>query len=162
MLVNAMAPIRAEQGGIVWRQTIFYPFAMTSRWARGTALEVKVSCESYDTEEHGAVPLVDATATYDPETGQYAVFAVNRSMERSLEVSADIQHPGSTSLIEALMLTDPDPYAKNSPADPERVVLQKNESARVSDGRLLFTLPPVSWNMVRLGADNVDSPPRVS
>jgi hypothetical protein len=42
------------------------------------------------------------------------------------------------------------------------VVLQKNESARVSDGRLLFTLPPVSWNMVRLGADNVDSPPRVS
>jgi len=161
MLVNAMAPIRAEQGGIVWRQTTFYPFAMTSRWARGTALEVKVLCESYDTKEHGAVPLVDATATYDEETGQYAVFAVNRSMDLSLEVSADIQHPGSTSLIEALMLTDPDPYAKNSPADPERVVLQENGSARVSDGRLLFTLPPVSWSMVRLDADNVDSPPPV-
>lgn len=162
MLVNAMAPIRAERGGIVWRQTTFYPFAMTSRWARGTALEVKVSCESYDTKEHGAVPLVDATATYDAETGQYAVFAVNRSMESSVEVSADIQHAGNTSLLEALMLTDPDPYAKNSPEDPERVVLQENESARVSGGRLLFTLPPVSWSMVRLGANNVDSPPWVT
>ena len=59
------------------------------------------------------------------------------------------------------MLTDPDPYAKNSPDDPERVVLQKNESAHISAGQLLFTLPPVSWSMVRLGADNVDSPPRV-
>src|SRR4051794_2544324 len=41
MLVNAMAPIRAEQGGDVWRQTTFHPFALTSKWARGTALDVR-------------------------------------------------------------------------------------------------------------------------
>ena len=158
MLVNAMAPIRAEQGGIVWRQTTFYPFAMTSRWARGTALDMKVSCDSYETDEYGAVPLVDATATYDEDTGVYAVFAINRSIEMPVEFRAEIQHPGSTYLIEALMLNDPDPYATNSPADPDRVVLQKNESVRFSDGYVLFTLPPVSWSMIRLGVDDVDVP----
>ncbi len=154
MLVNAMAPIRAEQGGIVWRQTTFYPFAMTSRWARGTALDVKVSCDSYETDEYGTVPLVDATATHDEATGEYAVFAVNRSTEMPLEVRVDLQHPGTRYLIDALMLSEPDPYITNSPTDPDRVTLKKNESVRISDGYVWITLPPVSWNMIRLGVDN--------
>src|SRR5208282_5813589 len=34
-LVNVIAPIMTETGGPAWRQTIFYPFAQTSRLARG-------------------------------------------------------------------------------------------------------------------------------
>ncbi len=30
-LVNVIAPIRTEPGGPAWRQTIFHPFALTSR-----------------------------------------------------------------------------------------------------------------------------------
>ena len=159
MLVNAMAPIRAEQGGIVWRQTTFYPFALTSRWARGTALDVKVSCASYDTNEHGSVPRVDATATYDAESGLYAVFVVNRSTEQALDARIDIQHRGGTSLIEALTLSDPDPYATNSPDDPERVVTHTNDSAHLTDGQLVITLPPVSWTVARLAVDDAPTPP---
>ena len=153
MLVNAMAPIRTEPGGVVWRQTTFYPFAMTSRWARGTSLDVQVSCGTYETAEHGTVPLVDAAATYDEETGRYAVFAVNRSTDRAAEIEVDVQHPGGLSLAEALMLADPDPYATNGPTDPNRVGLQENTSARLRDGRLVLSLPPVSWGMVRLAVD---------
>jgi alpha-N-arabinofuranosidase len=151
MLVNAMAPIRAEKGGIVWRQTTFYPFAMTSRWARGTALDVKVACGSYDTKDYGTVPLADAAATYNDQTGECAVFAVNRSTQEPLEVSVDIQRAGAQAVLEAVMIADADPYAKNTPAEPERVVLRANESAHIDAGRLVFTLPPVSWGMVRVG-----------
>ena len=154
MLVNAMAPIRAEPGGIVWRQTTFHPFALTSRWARGTALDVRVACESYSTNEHGLVPRVDATATYDAETGQYAVFAVNRSTDDPMEIIVDVQHPGATALIEALVLSDPDPYVTNSPTAPDRVVPLANETARIREGRLVFTLPPVAWGVVRLGTNS--------
>ena len=35
-LVNVIAPIMTEPGGIAWRQTIFFPFALTSRLARGS------------------------------------------------------------------------------------------------------------------------------
>ena len=37
-LVNVIAPIRTEPGGPAWRQTIFHPFALTSRYGRGTVL----------------------------------------------------------------------------------------------------------------------------
>ena len=149
MLVNAMAPIRAEPGGSVWRQTTFHPFALTSRWARGTALRVPVSCDRYDTD-HGPVRVVDAAATYDEQTGRYAVFAVNRSSDHAVGIAIDLQHAGSLSLVEAVVLTDPDPYATNSPSDPERVVVRPSDSATLCDGRLDITLPPVCWTMVRL------------
>ena len=34
-LVNVIAPIMTAPGGPAWRQTIFHPFALTSRYARG-------------------------------------------------------------------------------------------------------------------------------
>jgi len=32
--------------------------------------------------------------------------------------------------------------------DPERVALRPNDSARIADGALRMTLPPVSWTAV--------------
>ncbi|WP_210480755.1 alpha-N-arabinofuranosidase [Naasia sp. SYSU D00948] len=153
MLVNAMAPIRAERGGSVWRQTTFHPFALTSKWARGTALDVRVRCDDYDTEEYGSVPLVHAVATYDEEAGEYAVFVVNRRIDRPLELNLDVQHDGALSVIEAITLSDPDPYAKNTAEDPNRVLPQANDSAQVVDGGVTVTLPPVSWTVIRLAGD---------
>ena len=34
-LVNVIAPIMTEPGGPTWRQTTFFPFAITSRLAVG-------------------------------------------------------------------------------------------------------------------------------
>ena len=153
MLVNAMAPIRAEPGGIVWRQATFFPFALTSRWARGVALDVRVACGSYATNEHGTVPLVDATATYDAAAGSYAVFAVNRSTSAAIELRVDLQHPGPTHLVEALTLSDADPYVTNTPDHPERVSVQPNTSASIAAGQIAITLPPVSWSIIRVAAE---------
>ena len=152
MLVNAMGVIRTEPGGIVWRQTSFYPFANTSRWARGVSLDVRIASGTYDTKDHGTVPLVDAAATYDEGSGQYAVFVVNRSTDAAQELEIDLQHPGGLELIESVMLADDDPYATNSADEPERVVPRPNDTARVADGRVTLTLPPVSWGMVRVRA----------
>ena len=40
-LVNVIAPIMTEPGGAAWRQTTFFPFAVTSRLARGVTLELR-------------------------------------------------------------------------------------------------------------------------
>jgi hypothetical protein len=48
-LANAIAPIRTEPGGPAWRQTIFHPFALTSRLARGTVLRVALDAPAYGT-----------------------------------------------------------------------------------------------------------------
>ena len=47
-LVNVIAPIMTEPGGPAWRQTTFFPFAITSRLAQGEALELKLDAPTYD------------------------------------------------------------------------------------------------------------------
>src|SRR3954452_16432692 len=64
-LVNVIAPIRAEPAGPAWRQTIFHPFALTARLARGEVLRTEVAAPTQRTGRFGEVPVIDAVATRD-------------------------------------------------------------------------------------------------
>jgi alpha-N-arabinofuranosidase len=147
-LVNVIAPIAAEPGGPAWRKTTFFPFATTSRLARGVALSVGVDGPRYDTARYGEVPVVDAAATADD--GAAALFLVNRSQTEEVEVSADLTGLGVGTVAEALTLSDPDPHAANTTARQDRVGLRRNDQAAVAGSTLRVTLPPVSWTAVSL------------
>jgi alpha-N-arabinofuranosidase len=149
-LVNVIAPIMTEPGGATWRQTTFFPFAVTSRLAVGAALEVKLESDTYSAANYGEVSTVDAVATYDAETGKTAIFLVNRSQDAPTTVTIDVSHLGPVSIAETHTLADDDIYAKNTLADPERVVLHPNDSAQISEGTLTITLPAVSWTAIAL------------
>ncbi len=71
-LVNVIAPIMTEPGGGAWRQTTFFPFAITSRLAQGDALQLALEVPSYATQQYGEVPLVDAVATHDAGAGAHS------------------------------------------------------------------------------------------
>lgn len=148
-LVNVIAPIMTEPGGPAWRQTTFFPFATTARLAAGDVLRPRVEVGTYPTARHGEAPLVDAVATHDAASGRTAVFLVNRSRE-AVAVTIGLGDLGPTRLEEALSLHDDDVYAKNTLADPERVGLRPNHSARLADGAVEVTLPPVSWTALAL------------
>ena len=60
-LVNVIAPIMTEPGGDAWRQTTFFPFAMTSRLAVGSSLLVKLESDTYQTDLHGEVPTTPSS-----------------------------------------------------------------------------------------------------
>jgi alpha-N-arabinofuranosidase len=150
-LVNVIAPIMTEPGGPAWRQTTFFPFAITSRLAVGDALEVRLTGDTYDTALYGEVPLVDAVATHDAASGRSAVFLVNRSLTEAGDVDRHGRRLGAVGVLETHTLADDDVYAKNTLADRERVGVSPNDSAAVADGRLTVSLPPVSWTAVALG-----------
>jgi alpha-N-arabinofuranosidase len=150
-LVNVIAPIMTEPGGDAWRQTTFFPFAITSRLAVGQALDVKLDTQTYDTAVYGEVPIVDAVATHDAETDRTAIFLVNRSLESATTVTVDVKHLSGVSVLETHTLTDDDIYAKNTLADQERVGVRPNESVQVADGLLTVELPAVSWTAISLG-----------
>ena len=150
-LVNVIAPIMTEPNGPAWRQTTFFPFAETSRLARGETLTLKLTSDTYETADYGTVNVVDAVATHDAETGSSAVFLVNRSQDSSTEVMIDVRSLGDVKVTAARTLSDDDFYAKNSLADRERVGLADNDSVVAADGSLTITLPPVSWTVVSLG-----------
>ncbi|MCU1597623.1 MAG: abfA, partial [Glaciihabitans sp.] len=149
-LVNVIAPIMTEPGGATWRQTTFFPFAVTSRLAKGVALEVKLDSDSYDTKVYGEVATVDAVATFDEESGSTAIFLVNRSLDAPTTVTIDVSHLGDVSIAETHTLADDDIYAQNTLADQNRVGLKPNETAKITDGKLTIELPAVSWTAIAL------------
>jgi len=149
-LVNVIAPIMTEPGGPAWRQTTFFPFAETSRLARGVALELKLRTDTYPTEQYGEVGVVDAVATHDASTGASAVFLVNRSQDAGVTVTVDVAALGAISVVSARTLSDADVTAKNTLAAPERVGLSDNSTVVLGDGTVTITLPPVSWTALAL------------
>jgi len=151
-LVNVIAPIMTEPGGGAWKQTIFHPFALTSRYANGDVLRAAIDSPTYHTKQYGEVAVLDAVATYDDTTGEVTLFVVNRSVDKSMEFRANLSGFGNLKLVEALTFSNADPYWKASAADSTSVVPSPNLSAKLADGNVLAQLPPVSWSMLRLAA----------
>ncbi len=153
-LVNVIAPIMTEpagEGGRIWRQTTFHPFALTSAHAVGEVLQVAVDAPTYVTEKFGEVPVVDAVATHDVETGALSVFVVNRSTSEQLDLAVDLSSLPGLRVVEAVTLSNPDHTWAATADDATSVVPLPNDSATIQDGRLTVALPPVSWSLVRLG-----------
>lgn len=149
-LVNVIAPIMTEPDGAAWRQTTFYPFAMTSRLATGTVLQPRIDVPTMHTDAYGQVPMVDAVATRDEASGAVSVFLVNRSLSEPVTVTVDAGLLGVHGIESADTLHDEDLFASNSAADQFRVVPEPNKSAQLEDGTVTVTLPPVSWTALAL------------
>jgi alpha-N-arabinofuranosidase len=150
-LVNVIAPIMTEPGGRSWKQTIFHPFAQASRYAVGDVLQVAVESPTYETAKYGDASLVDAVATRDPETGAVALFAVNRSLTETVTLEVDARSLPGLRVIEASTLSNPDHTWSATADDDTSVAPRANATAAVRDGRLTVQVPPVSWNVIRLG-----------
>ncbi|MBO3087966.1 arabinosylfuranosidase ArfA [Cellulomonas dongxiuzhuiae] len=149
-LVNTIAPIRSEPDGPAWRQSIFHPFALMARHARGQVLDLRVDAPTLTTAKHGEVAVLDAVATHDAETGQLAVFVVNRNPTEAVSFATDLRGFGAASLTEAVVLADDDLFAANTMQEPDRVVPRPHTSAAVDGTTLRAELPPASWSMFRL------------
>jgi alpha-N-arabinofuranosidase len=149
-LVNVIAPIMTEPGGPAWRQTIFFPFATTARLAQGTVLRLAVESPTYQTAAYGRVPVVDAVATLDDDTGGLGVFVVNRSVDLPTTVSINVSSLGPVRVVESITLAGDDPNATNTLEHQQRVAPAPNQSARIEDGVLTLDLPAISWSAVEL------------
>ncbi len=149
-LVNVIAPIMTEPQGPAWRQTTFYPFAITSRLAQGDAVRLRVEAPTIDTAKHGTVAAVDAVATHDDETGETAIFLVHRGRDEAIDLTIDVTGLGEVELVETHVLHDDDPSARNTLEEPDRVRPRALDGARVENGILRVTLPPIAWAALAL------------
>ncbi|MDP8907732.1 MAG: alpha-L-arabinofuranosidase, partial [Chloroflexota bacterium] len=149
-LVNCGSMIRTEPGGRAWRQAIFHPFAQAARYAKGMVLRVVPKAPVIDTAKHGEVLVLDAVATYDEDTDELVVFAVNRHQSEAVELTVDARAFDGHRVLEHSVLADADLEAANTEAQPDRVRPRPVSGATVDGGRLTAMLPPVSWNVLRL------------
>jgi alpha-N-arabinofuranosidase len=145
-LVNVIAPIRTEPDAAAWQQTIFYPFALTARHARGNVLHV----EPATARLRLGSPQVDLTVTHNPEDETIAVFAMNR--HRSEPARLQLRLPTGQHLVrEHFVLGGSGVRTTNSKARPKRVAPAASTAHGVDDGTLQVELPAVSWTVCVLG-----------
>ena len=121
-LVNTIAPITTQPGGPAFRQSIFYPYLHVLRFGRGTALDVQIRSPHYDDATYGAVPFLDAVAVLDEAQDTLTIFGVNRSLEDSLALDADLHGFGRCRVVEHLVLEHAEPTASNTAQHPHNVV----------------------------------------
>ncbi|WP_261165430.1 alpha-N-arabinofuranosidase [Microbacterium sp. Marseille-Q6965] len=150
-LVNVIAPIRSEEGGPAWRQSIFWPFARIAHAARGRILRLAVDSTQVPTPKFGDVDAIDAAATWDEEHGRIALFLANRSLDDAADVTVDLRGLSAGDIRSAEVLTVPDDgdrHTKNTESEQDRVGLVPLRDVAVVDGALRATLPALSWAVV--------------
>jgi alpha-L-arabinofuranosidase len=151
-LVNVIAPIMTDPGGAAWRQTTYHPFALTSRYGRGTVLRLETRSPTHETARWGEVPLLDAVAVHDEEAGSVTVFAANRDQREPMAVDIDLRGLPALAAGDHTTLAGDDPDAVNDAAAPDRVTPRQLDEVKVDGGRAQVVLPPLSWNMIRFVA----------
>lgn len=138
-LVNVIAPIMTENGGRVWKQTIFYPYLHTLKYGRGVLLRTALECDTYSTDKKQNIPYIEACAVLNDYTGEVTVFAVNRSLKCNCKL---VLNTNWMKAVEHIALTADNIRAVNS-ADSESVYPVGKSVANGID------LPPKSWNVIR-------------
>ena len=83
-----------------------------------------------ETRQYGAVPALDVSASHDPETGQGAVFIVNRSQTEPSSPTSSGRTAAAAQSTEAWQIGGHDPKEANSWEEPNRLVAAAHCGAR--------------------------------
>jgi alpha-N-arabinofuranosidase len=136
--VNVIAPIRTAPGGVSWKQSIFYPFSLTSQFGRGTALNL--ACGHDD---------LYGSAVVNHERDELVLFLTNRNLGEELPLHVEFEAMSGRTLVDTVSLHHSDPSVFNTP-EKESLRPRKLSAAALETRSLKMRLPALSWNMVRI------------
>ncbi len=148
-LVNVIAPIMTSDTG-AWKQTTYYPFELISNYGRGTVLNTVINSPVYEST-HGDAPYLDAVCVMNEEEDSLTLFAVNKSLDDSMEITLDLRQFKDYRVKEHVVLTHPDLKAVNTEEKPDEVKPHRLENTRVENGILQTLLCDKSFHMIKLG-----------
>jgi alpha-N-arabinofuranosidase len=149
-LVNVIAPIMTEKGGPAWAQTIYYPYYFASIFGRGTALNLLVNSPGYDSTHADNTPYVDVSGVHNEEDGTLAFFLVNRHASETISVDVSLQGFTAGAVIDHQIMTHNNLEAVNVARDQNAVAPRKGTGTTIANGTLTVSLPPYSYQMVRV------------
>jgi Alpha-L-arabinofuranosidase len=147
-LVNVIAPIMTSDTG-AWKQTIYHPFALISNYGRGTVLNTVVKAPFYESK-HGDAPYLDSVCIMDEEKDSLTIFAVNKDLVDTMELTCDVRQFKDYQVKEHIVLTHSDLKAINSEDNPNNIAPVKIENAKVEDGILKAVLCNQSFHVIKL------------
>ena len=152
-LVNVIAPILTREGGPAWAQTIYYPLQFASKYGRGTALNVSVDGPTYDCDVSQDVPYLDTSAVLAEDGKSLNIFLINRHLDDDLTLDMALEGFGAASVIEHSELSGFKLDDRNTIEAPATVTPKKGSGVALQDGKLVGTLKPLSYHLIRISVD---------
>jgi alpha-N-arabinofuranosidase len=156
-IVNVIAPLVTNEKGIL-RQSIFYPYQMVLKYARGRMLDIQVESETYPIRAAGLradfarnenVPFLDVVATYDAKEKRAAVFVMNRDLENERELALNFEDIVPNKVLAAETVTGTDLKAFNTFESPNKVTMAKLDAAKAG-AKMTLKLPARSYSVFQL------------
>ena len=139
-IVNVIAPLLTGPNGVL-RQSIYYPFALFSRHARGNALTPVVRSPTYHAGARGEAPVLDAAASHDDASNTVAFFLVNRDQHEELLVTINLADRSFTGQATVELLGGDDVKAANTWEEPCRVAPVTGNALVTETGALQVRVP---------------------
>jgi alpha-N-arabinofuranosidase len=148
-LVNVIAPIMTEPEGDAWRQTTFFPIALTAQHARGVSLDARVDSPVLSTGEHGDVPTLAHAVTWDASAGSLVFILTNRGTG---PLTATLDHAafGDLELVDASTIVADAAGPRRGAESAAAATPQTLREIDVRTDTTEVTLPGESWTLVRL------------
>ena len=156
-IVNVIAPLVTSPRGVL-RQSIYYPYQLVLKYARGRVMDIQVQCETYpiraaglraDFARNADVPFLDVVATYDAKEKRIAVFALNRDLSNERELALNFEDVVPSKVLACETITGADLKAFNTFESPNKVVSSKLDQARAG-AKMTVKLPARSYTVVHL------------
>ena len=142
--------INVDPKGDAIRQATFYPFRDAATYGRGVALNAVVDSPKVLTRGYGEEPAIRTATVFDESKGEITVFAVNLSLNDSIDIEFSLRSFGETEVIDYIQLHDEQPLAGNTFDNPYRILPKHPEFRK---NQKIFNLPRISWNVIRFRCD---------
>ncbi|MDA3931090.1 MAG: alpha-N-arabinofuranosidase [Prolixibacteraceae bacterium] len=155
-LDNVIAPIFTNEEGL-FIQTIYYPLQLFAKNAHGTALDLFVESETYNTDEFFVglgesttqqtdVPYLDVSASVDGD--EIILNVVNRNKDKAIVTDIISQSGNFIGNIEVLEVNGPTVKAKND-FDKHEVKTVAKEAIEAKGNVLTYSFPAHSFTQLK-------------
>lgn len=156
-LVNVIAPIFSNEKGI-FKQTIYYPLQLFAKNVHGTALDVMVNCETYNTDkffiglgesttQQKNVPYLDVSVTYNK--GEVMICVVNRNKDKAITTDLISQEGKFTGDFQVFEVNGPDIKAENDFGKTTVQTVNKPALKVKNTDKFTYSFPPHSFTMLK-------------
>jgi alpha-N-arabinofuranosidase len=156
-LVNVIAPVFTNETGM-FKQTIYYPLQLFANNVHGTALDVLVDCDTYDTDrffiglgesttQQKNVPYLDVSATYN--NGEVIICVVNRNKDKAITTDLISQEGKFTGDFQVFEVNGPDIKSGNDFGKTTVETVQKPALKVKAADKVTYSFPPHSFTMLK-------------
>ncbi len=159
-IVNVIAPLVTNSKGVL-RQSIYYPYQMVLKYARGRMLDIQVESETYpirgaglrpDFARNADVPFVDVVATYDAKDETDRGVRPEPRPEFGARAGA---RASMTSRLRRCSPARPSPVPISRPSTPSRIRTRcwpRNSIPATAGAKMSVKLPARSYTVMHLAA----------